>query len=411
LQTNILAKQVKQWLSESVIEPVARQPLENNMVFVAKKNGDTRACLDATPINNASETYQWPLPRLQDLRHQLKGFTWFVRIDLKSAFFRIRVPREWRKYLVFVSENQAYQFKKMPFGVTDGPAVFQEWMDRTLARFRGQAVWYIDDILVCAHSEQAVNARARRVRSAIAEAGMTENAAKGEGPAQQLLFAGMWITGTGIGPNQDKIKELAALPAPRTKKEQQSALGLVSYLRDHVPLASHFSASLYPGKGQVLTTEDYESEWEKLRRHVIRAATHLTHFDETKDASLYADASGTSLGCLLIQDGRIISLASRKLRGAETRYSATDREHLALVFAAERFPLFLHRKQGKTLVGSDHAALLTRKTLEMTPRQFRWKMKTDYWMPHVTHVPGISNPADFVSRWSVELFGGAVKTI
>lgn len=412
LEQDIVRRQVHDWLDEDVIQPTERQPLENNLVLVEKKTGGTRVCIDCTPVNKVTAPHEWALPRLQDVRHQLKGSTWFVRIDLKSAFFRMRVPVEFRRFLAFESDGRAYRFKKMPFGVTTGPTMYQQFMDRRLAPLKGTCLWYIDDILVFADSREEVEARASRVRRLLTHNGMTVNVDKGEGPCRSLLFAGMWVYSQGVGPNNESLKALANMTAPRTKKELQSALGLVSYLRDHVPLVSHFTASLYPGKEGLLPPDRLDQEWGKLRRHVIRAAQQLHHFDESADADLYADASGWALGVVLIQKGKIIALSSKKLTGPETRYSATDREHLALKHAALHFRLYLHRGPGAvTRVHSDHAALLTRKVDNMTPRQFRWKEITDHWLPNVKHVAGHSNPADWVSRWKVELVGGAMKTI
>lgn len=130
------------------------------------------------------------------------------------------------------------------------------------------------------------------------------------------------------------MEQVLALAPPRTKVEKQSALGLVSYLRDHIPLASHFTATLSTSATNTLSLEDYEKEWEKLRQHISRVICTLAEWDEEQDADLYVDASKTGCAAVLIQCGRIIAVVSRKLNPAETRYSATDREQLGLLLAA-----------------------------------------------------------------------------
>ena len=84
------------------------------------------------------------------------------------------------------------------------------------------------------------------------------------------------------------------------------------------------------------------------------------------DADLYTDASQYALGAVLIQDGRVVAVASRKLSPAETRYSATDREQLGLAFAAEKFRFILHQSNATTRVWTDHAALTSR-SMEQFP--------------------------------------------
>ena len=113
---------------------------------------------------------------------------------------------------------------------------------------------------------------------------------------------------------------------------------------------------------------------------------------------------------ILIQNRKVVALASRQLTPAETRYSATDRESLALVFAARKFKLFLHQSKAVTRVWSDHLALLTRKLDDLTPRQARWRDIIRYWIPTFAHVKGKDNPADFISRWPWEIEGGVALT-
>lgn len=398
--------QAKAWLDDNVIEPIATPPLLNNLVMVGKKDGSIRVCVDCTPANEVTESFDWPLPRLQDLRHQLQGQRWFSRIDLKNAFFRISIPVEFRHLTAFRAGQQAYRFLRMPFGLKTAPAVFQRFMDWGLAHLRGICYWYIDDILIYAESRQELADRERQVRGQLNKMGVTVNERKSLAQQRSLLFAGMWIHGEGVGPNFEKLTELLGLPVPRTKADAQSALGLVSYLRDYIPLVGHFTAMLYPDKsGLRLQQTEYSRQWEALRRHLLEAATTTRHFDEGADADVFTDASGYALGIILLQAGKVISLASRKLTPAETRYSATDREHLGLVYAADKFKLFLHRRIGNTRVWSDHSALVTRKTEKLTPRQARWHMHVSHWMPNVQHVKGRCNPADFVSRWKIKGLG------
>lgn len=410
-EQQLLANQVSDWLRQGVIE--ARnvpQPINNNLVFVAKKDGTIRVCDDCTPVNAVTQDFDWPLPRLQDLRHQLKGSQWFSRLDLKAAFFRIRVPAKYRHYTAFTSGGVQYQFRRMPFGVKTGPSTFQQFMDYRLACHTGKVVCYIDDILIGGETLGQLRQRTRSVKATLRAAGCEINEDKSVYDTRAVLFAGIHLTSEGIGPNTLAVAKLLRIPAPATKVEMQSALGLVSYLRDFIPLVAHFTSLLYPDKdGARLPPGEYSQEWGKLLRHLYSAVSTLRHWKEEQDADLYADASGHGIGVVLLQRRKVVALAARKLTPAESRYSATDREHLALVYAAKKFRLFLHRPMGRTHVYSDHAALIGKRSGDMTPRQHRWHSIVSQWMPHVVHVPGKDNPADFVSRWGVEIDGGVEK--
>lgn len=280
-------------------------------------------------------------------------------------------------------------------------------MDWGLSNFRAWAEWYQDDILIMAETLPDLRARTRQVKAQLQQMRCTVNEAKSEYETRQTLFAGLMLYGHGVGPDQQKLSELLEIPAPSTKVEAQSALGLVSYLRDFIPLVGHLTAMLYPDKGGLrLPLDQYSRAWTKLLRHIKIAATTTHHWKDGVDADLYTDASGYAVGAILIQEQRVVALSSRKLTPAETRYSATDREHLGLVFAAKKLRLFLHQSNATTRVWCDHAALVTRKPDDLTPRQARWHSLVQAWMPNVRHVRGKVNPADFVSRWRVDAVGG-----
>jgi hypothetical protein len=409
LQEGQLGTQVQQWLSEGVVEETSGLLWWNNPVFVEKKNGTIRVCIDCRPANAVTKDFDWPLPKLQELRHQLEGTSWYTRIDLRNAFFRLAVPKEWRHLTAFKHRSHTYQFTRMPFGLKTAPALFQRYMDHVLRRLRRICYWWFDDILVYARTEGELRRNAREVEHTLIRSGNEINKEKSEYNKQGILFAGLWVYARGTGPNLDKVKEALALPPPRTKKEKQSALGLVSYLRDFIPLVALLTADLYPGRNNTIDQEEYEKLWRRLMRHVCKSVSTLGHWKEKEDADLYTDASGTGAAVVLIQNGRIIALSSRKLSPTEQRYSTTDREHLSLLLASQRFRMFLHRKEGVTRVRNDHAALINRRTNDMTPRQTRWYLAISQWIPTIEHVKGELNPADFFSRWPVEIFGGQLS--
>lgn len=406
IQESQAITQATSWLASSVIEPIPTPPLLNNLVLVAKKDGRIRVCVDCTPANAVTQDFDWPLPRLQDVRHRTRGASWFSRLDLKDAFFRIGVPIKYRYLTAFVVGKQSYQFRQMPFGLKTAPAVFQRFMDWGLSEYQEWLVWYIDDILITATSLSQCQDRERIIRARLRRMGCTVNNDKSESARRSLLFAGLWVFGQGIGPNETKLSEARSVPTPTTKAEAQSALGLVSYLRDFIPLVSHFTAELYPDKqGLKLEPAEYARQWSKLIGHLVSAARTTRHWVDGVEADLYTDASNYGLGAILMQRGDVVALASRKLTPAEARYSATDREHLGLVYAATKFKLFLHQSTTATRVWTDHAALVTRKPADLTPRQARWHTLVQAWMPKVRHVRGKDNPADFISRWKVEEVG------
>jgi hypothetical protein len=291
----------------------------------------------------------------------------------------------------------------MPFGLKTAPGTFQRYMDHALQGTEHTALWYLDDILIFGETLDGLRRGTRQVKARLASNGSVINEDKSEYEARGLLFAGLWIYGRGQGPNFEKTRQVLSLPPPANKKEMQSALGLVSYLRDHIPLASQLTAAI---SGEVFH-EGFASLWEKFKREIANRITTLGQWNEKGEAELYTDASGYAIGVVLIQNQRIVALASRKFSPAETRYSATDREQLSLAYAAEKFRIFLHRPT-ITRTHNDHAALVNRNVSKLTPRQARAHEKITQWIPNILHVKGENNPADYISRWMAFETGGSI---
>lgn len=199
--------QAQEWHRQGVVEHIPIPPVINNLVLVAKKDGRIRVCVDCTPANKITKEFDWPLPRLQDIRYRIQGASWFARIDLKDAFFRIRIPVQHRHLTAFMVGGKAYRFTRMPFGLKTAPSTFQRFMDWGLAEFGAWAIWYIDDILITAESLSELSRRSALIRNRLHEMRCTINEGKSQGSSTALLFAGLYVMGHGTGPNLEKVRD------------------------------------------------------------------------------------------------------------------------------------------------------------------------------------------------------------
>lgn len=400
LEQDWLRQTLTQWRSEGSIQP-GFALWAANPVFVQKKDGRIRVCADYRPVNAALADFEWPMPRIQDIRHWVKGYTWFARIDLTNAFHRITVAPEHRDLTALWTPWGQVVFTVMEFGLKTAPAFFQRYMDTTL-QGEQNSLPYMDDTLIRARSRSELRHTTRRILYKLRGAGSTPNDAKSKYDAQALTFCGLNITPAGIDPPPG-IAELRHVPCPYTKKDRLSALGLVNYFREHLEGLSHLTPLLYPDQQNRTRSNEYETDWLTLLERVTNAIS-LTHFRDEAPATLFTDASKWGTGAVLVQNGKVVALTSRSLTPAQSRYSTTDREQLSLVHAAEKFKVYLHRNQQTTLA-NDHRALLNRRK-ELTPRQERWRTIVLSMTHNLRYEPGASNPADFLSRKGAALAGG-----
>lgn len=389
----ILWNQLQEWVREGVIARVS-QGFPIQLVFVAKKNGATRVCGDYRPINDATEEFKWPLPRLQDLRHWIRGFQWFAVIDLKDAFHRISVHPDYRRWCCYFTPWGLYELRKMTFGLTSAPAYFQRYLDSLLQQHQLYAIWYQDDILIAGMTKQETMTRLRAVQATLESGGNVINWDKSSLPAQEVTWCGLNLAPGRIRAGNPLARDL---PVPYTKKDRQSALGWINYFRDHIPWLSHFTESLQPNKDNLTRSQQYEEDWARALK-ACENAVDLHHWTPGKEAKLYVDASAYAMGGMLTQENKVVAMWSKKLTGAQTRYSATDREHLALATSAQKFQIFLDDKDVTTRAYTDHLALINRDWKELRPIQVRWVLTIKRYIRNLEHMPGKDNPADFLSR-------------
>ena len=369
-----------------------------NPLFVEKKNGTICTCIDYRPINIVIDAWEWPLPRIRDIRHCLRGSRWYTRLDLKDAFHRIRIPAAYRPLTAFHTHRGVFQFTRMPFGLNTAPATYQRFLDWVLRHCDGR-INYVDDILVYAHTPRQLARRVARVLAALREHDVEINQSKSVYTTQELEFVGLRITRGNIG----SALPVRPIDTPTTLKEWQSALGFANCFRDFIPNYAEIVADMYPGVRQV-PMEARDARWRAIWASLHHAMT-LSEFQDDQPSQLYLDASLYAVGAVLVQNGHVCGIFSKGLTDAQRKYSATDREHLALMLGVEAFRVFIQSTQ-KVTVNTDHTALLNRDESRMTTRQVRWKTRILAVTSNIIHVPGKDNPADYWSRWGWKSGGG-----
>jgi Reverse transcriptase (RNA-dependent DNA polymerase) len=257
LERGHLELAITRWLSQGYIEP-SHAFVTCNPVFVAKKDGTIRTCIDYTPINRVIGDNDWPLPLIKDFRHRIVGATMFSRIDLKEAFHRIHVECRARPLTAFHSHRGKFQFTRMPFGLKTAPSVFQKFMDWTLRKHGAYALWFIDDVLVFS-ADDSHTSKLQAVRTTLANAGVTINEDKSAYHKRELTYVGLSVSAKGIGCALDATR-LAEWPMPRTRTEKQSFLGFANCFRDYVPRYATHSAGMYPKKDELALENEIRNQ-------------------------------------------------------------------------------------------------------------------------------------------------------
>ncbi|KAL4016414.1 hypothetical protein IC575_024065 [Cucumis melo] len=148
-----LKVQLQELLDKGFIRPSV-SPWGAPVLFVKKKDGSMRLCIDYRELNKVTVKNRYPLPRIEDLFDQLQGATVFSKIDLRSGYHQLRIRDGDIPKTAFRSRYGHYEFIVMSFGLTNAPAVFMDLMNRVFKDFLDQfVIVFIDDILIYSKTE------------------------------------------------------------------------------------------------------------------------------------------------------------------------------------------------------------------------------------------------------------------
>ncbi|KAG8491003.1 hypothetical protein CXB51_014135 [Gossypium anomalum] len=305
-------KELKTQLQELTDRGFARpsfSPWGAPVLFVKKKDGTMRMCIDYCQLNKVKIKNKYPLLRIDDLFDQLKGASVFSKIDLRSSYYQLRVRDSDIPKTAFRTRNGHYEFLVMPFGLTNAPAVFMDLMNRIFRQ-------YLDR--------------------------------KCEFWLREVSFLGHVVSASGIRVDPSKILAILDWKPPRNITKVRSFLGLAGYYRWFVKGFSMIATLMTK-----LLQKDVKSEWsEKCQKSFDQLKTYLTEApvlvqpESGKEFVIYSDASLLGLGCVLMQEGRVVAYVLRQLKPHEKNYPTHDLELAAIVFALKiwRHYLFGERR-------------------------------------------------------------------
>ncbi|KAJ9536301.1 hypothetical protein OSB04_un000510 [Centaurea solstitialis] len=397
-----LKEQLEDLLSRGFIRPSV-SPWGAPVLFVKKKDGSMRLCINYRELNRVTIRNKYPLPRIDDLFDQLQGAKYFSKIDLRSGYHQLRIRDQDIPKTAFRTRYGHYEFIVMPFGLTNAPAVFMDLMNRTFKDHLDEfIIVFIDDILVYSKSKEDHEAHLRITLETLQSKKLYAKFSKCEFWLEQVAFLGHIISSEGIKVDPAKVESISNWPKPKNVSEVRSFLGLAGYYRRFVENFSKIALPLTRllRKGvKFVWGEDQEKSFEELRKRLITTPI-LALPSGSEGFQIYSDASKSGLGCVLMQHGRVIAYASRQLKPYEVNYPTHDLELAAVIFALK---IWHHYLYGETCdIFTDHKSLkyiFTQKELNM--RQRRWlELLKDYDV-RIQYHPGKANVvADALSRKS-----------
>ncbi|GJF00558.1 polyprotein [Phanerochaete sordida] len=455
----VIDQQIDKWFAQGVIEP-SQSPWSAPVVIVYR-NGKARFCVDYRKLNAVTIPDEFPIPRQSEILSALSGAQVLSSLDALSGFTQLELDPADVEKTAFRTHRGLFHFRRMPFGLRNGPSIFQRTMQAILAPFLWLfALVYIDDIVVYSRSYEDHINHLDRVLGAIEQSGLTLSPDKCHLFYGSVLLLGHKVSRLGLSTHAEKVRAVLDLARPTTVSELQMFLGMVVYFSAFIPYYASLAQPLF----QLLRKgtpwywgADQERSWQAAK-DALQSAPVLGHPIEGSPYRLYTDASDDALGCCLQQvqpmkiadlrgtktyeklraayEGgqavprlvsrlspkvndtpepgpwaasfentvvhveRVVAYWSRTFKPAETRYSATEREALAAKEGLVRFLPFVEGEQ--IVLVTDHAALQWARTYENANRRLAaWGAVFSAFAPglDIVHRPGrVHSNVDPLSR-------------
>ncbi|XP_064468421.1 uncharacterized protein K02A2.6-like [Ornithodoros turicata] len=377
------------------------------MVVAKKKDGKLRICVDYAELNKQVMRERLIMPTVEENLCHISGAKLFSKLDANAGYWQVPLSPPSSELTTFITPFGRYRFLRLPFGISTAPEFFQREMLRILEGLEGTSC-HMDDILIYGKDQAEHDQRLEAVLKTLAKAGVTLNPQKCQFRKTRIEFLGHILDAEGISADPAKTEAVRRLPPPRNVAELRSFFGMVNHLMKSLPglaektkplrdLLSQDAAWLWSPRQQ----QAFESIKDDLTRTPV-----LAFYSPERPITLSVDASSYGLGAVLLQeetDGhrRPVAYASRALSEAEQRYAQVEKEALAIVWACDKFRMYVLGLQFH--VETDHKPLVpifsAKRLDELTPRLQRLRLRTLEYDFTITHVPGKQLfTADVLSR-------------
>jgi hypothetical protein len=385
----------------------SRSPFASPILCVRKPNGDLRICVDYRKLNALTRKDVYPIPRIDELLARPSKAKWLTKFDIRAAFNKIRMDPESEEYTTFRTRYGTYKCKVLPFGLCNGPATYQRYMNDVLIEYLDDfCIAYLDDILIYSEDELTHTLHVKKVLERLRQAGLQVDIKKSEFHVQRTKYLGYILTSTGLEVDPEKVEALRNWQKPTTITGVKSFLGFAGFYRQFVPEFSRVAKpmlALQSPANPFVWTSECDVAFKKIKEALLGIPT-LHHFAPELETRLETDASDGVVAGVMSQKHEAtwqpVAFFSHVLSGAELNWEIHDKELFAIVTAFKKWRAELASATSPIQVYTDHRALeyfMTTKVLNA--RQVRWAEELASFQFRIEYTPGKNNArADILSR-------------
>ena len=412
---------VKQYVDDfekrGLIEKCPPSPYSSNVLLVRKKNtSKLRVVIDYRMLNKnlAARMSTHVQPRTEDLLNMLAARKRFSVIDVKDGFYHCALASDeaTRSLTAFRTHFGTYRWRRMPMGLKDSPAVFQEnltWvLNDLLKEYPSKIVVFVDDVCIAADTTEECLNITRKVLATLDRMGIRASKEKAQIAQEKVTYLGYEISFDNIS-LKDKAMKANTIPVPRSKRGVLSFVSFASFFRAFLPKLAEDCAPLYKlqGKAKFEWKEVHQRAFERVRDKLIGIQDLKPSLPSPPDqVIIFSDACDHSIGGLCVEmrgeEMRPLGFCSKTLPPSSSSWATFEKELEALLKCLQHFQHFTRGQNVLCLCDNKPLVQSLNRNELQSEKAKRIVCKLLEHNATVAHIAGCTNPADFPSRWKDE---------
>ena len=229
-----------QWVKEEIEKLLAAKVIHSSrsswsapIIVVPKDDGGKCLVIDYRALNKVTRKFTWPMPKVEDIFSKLIRVTYFTTLDLQAGYHHIPLDKPSIPKLAFNSPFGKYEYVKVPFGLAQAPAYFQELMTGILKDFNF-TIAYLDEIIIFSKTPQEHLSHIRKVFKKLKSAKLSMKKGKCNFLSKEIQYLGHILSATDIRPLPSKTHAIKHMQLSTTPKQVPAFLGLVIYYRKFI---------------------------------------------------------------------------------------------------------------------------------------------------------------------------------
>ena len=377
------------WVSPIVVAPKPKS-----------KNNEIRICVDMRQPNQAIKRTRHIIPTIDDMIVDLNGAKFFSKLDLNKGYHQLELSEKSRNITTFTTHVGLRRYKRLSFGINSAAEIFQNTLRTALEGLEGVRN-ISDDIIVYGNTQEDHDKRLEATLKRLQEKRLTLNKSKCEFNQRQLEFFGYVFGEEGLSADPKKCETIKNTQPPTNVSEIRSFLAMTNYVSRFIP---NYSTTTEPLRQ--LTKKNVKWHWDKEQqtsfdklKAELSSKTVMSYFDPNKETQVIVDASPVGVAGIMLQEGKVICYASKSLTDVEKRYSQTERENLAIVWAIEHWHIYLFGHPFVLVTDAKALENIYSNPKSKPPARLeRWRLRLQAYDFKVVYKPGQSNMSDYLSR-------------